>query len=176
MDREPQYAGLSGPHCQRSHSDRRSDGGARYPIAEASNAYAALQADPKPLNVILTYQDAAEPIRQLANPAVRVGRAGAVRLALIGAGGFAKSTLLPILRDEPERFTLACVCARQGHTAMDAARRHGAGYGTTDFAAVLADGDIDAVMIATRHNKHAEMALAALARRQTCFCREAAFV
>jgi predicted dehydrogenase/threonine dehydrogenase-like Zn-dependent dehydrogenase len=134
----------------------------RYPMAEAVAAYAALQAEPKPLNVILVYPEAAEPVRRVANPAVRAGQAGTVRLALVGAGGFAKSTLLPIIRDERERFTLACVCARQGHTATAVAREHGAGYATTDFAAVLTDPGIDAVMIATRHDKHAGMALAAL--------------
>jgi predicted dehydrogenase/threonine dehydrogenase-like Zn-dependent dehydrogenase len=134
----------------------------RYPILEAVAAYAALQAEPKPLNVILTYPEATEPVRHVANPAVRASHAGAVRLALVGAGGFAKSTLLPIIRDERGRFSLACVCARQGHTATAVAREHNAAYATTDFAAVLADPGIDAVMIATRHDKHAQMALAAL--------------
>ncbi|HZL30481.1 MAG TPA: bi-domain-containing oxidoreductase [Pseudolabrys sp.] len=137
----------------------------RYPITEAAVAYAALQAtEARPLNVILTYPDAApaEPVRRVENPTVRGGHQGAVHLAVIGAGGFAKSTLLPILRSVSERFTLSCICARQGHSAASAAREFGAGYASTDFTTVLADPAIDAVMIATRHDKHAEMALAAL--------------
>lgn len=136
----------------------------RYPIAEAAAAYAALQSKAKPLSVILTYPDApaAEPVRRVANPKVGTGHQGAVRLAVIGAGSFAKSTLLPILRDDSDRFTLSAICARQGHTAAATARQFGAGYSSTDYAAVLADPAIDGVLIATRHYKHAEMALAAL--------------
>jgi predicted dehydrogenase/threonine dehydrogenase-like Zn-dependent dehydrogenase len=136
----------------------------RFPIMEAVAAYAALQSEAKPLSVILTYPDApaADPARRVANPTVGAGHQGAVRLAVIGAGGFAKSTLLPILRDDSGRFTLSAICARQGHTAAATARQFGAGYASTDYAAVLADPAIDAVLIATRHDKHAEMALAAL--------------
>ena len=136
----------------------------RFPIAEAAAAYAALQSEAKPLGVILTYPDAptAEPVRRIANPRVGAGHQGAVRVAVIGAGGFAKGTLLPILRDDSARFTLSAICARQGHTAAATARQFGAGYSSTDYEAVLADPAIDAVLIATRHGKHAEMALAAL--------------
>jgi len=136
----------------------------RFPIDEAAAAYEALRSDAKPLNVILTYPDAgtAEPARRISNPTVRGGHEGALRLAAIGVGGFARSTLLPIIRSESQRFTLSAVCARQGHNAAAAMREFGAAYASTDFAAVLADPAIDAVMIATRHDKHAEIVLAAL--------------
>jgi len=52
--------------------------------------------------------------------------------------------------------------SRSGHNAAATARRWGATYCTTDFQEVLADPKIDAVIIATRHNLHASMALEAL--------------
>ena len=138
----------------------------RYAIGDAVSAYAALQAEgsDKPLGVILTYplEDGGKPVRRIANPALRSGRAGAVRIAMIGAGGFAKGTLLPIVKSEPGRFTLQSVCARQGHNAAAAARHFGAPEATTEFDSVLASADSDAVMIATRHNQHADMVLRAL--------------
>jgi predicted dehydrogenase/threonine dehydrogenase-like Zn-dependent dehydrogenase len=138
----------------------------RYDIGDAAAAYAALQAPEgaRPLSVILTYpaSDNATPARRMANPSVRVSQKGALRVAMIGAGSFAKSTLLPIVQSEKARFHLQCVCARQGHTAAAAARQFAADYATTDFDAVLADADIDAVMIATRHHQHAPMVLQAL--------------
>jgi len=138
----------------------------RYPIADAPAAYAALQSGEAtmPLSVILTYPRAADskPSQRIANPAIRTARKGAVRIAMIGAGGFARTTLLPILKNDSARFDLQCICTRQGHTAAAAARQFAAKYATTDYAAVLADADIDAVMIATRHHQHAAMALQAL--------------
>lgn len=139
--------------------------GTRYAIADAKAAYAALQADSvdKPLSIVLTYPaDDKEPRRTIANPTLRGGQPGALRIGMIGAGGFAKSTLLPILKSEPERFALQSVCARQGHNASAVAKQFGAAEATTDFAHVLADPNIDAVMIATRHHQHADMVLQAL--------------
>jgi predicted dehydrogenase/threonine dehydrogenase-like Zn-dependent dehydrogenase len=138
----------------------------RYAIGDAAAAYAALQAGgaDKPLGVILTYPQvsADKPASVLANPALRRARPGALRLAMIGVGGFAKGTLLPIVKSEASRFTLQSVCARQGHNASAVARHFGAQEATTDLDAILASADIDAVMIATRHNLHADMVLRAL--------------
>lgn len=138
----------------------------RYAIADASAAYAALQAAEasKPLSIILTYPPATEskPTHRIANPAVRTAHQGAVRIAMIGAGGFAKTVLLPILKSDSARFNLQCVCTRQGHTAAAAAKQFMAKYATTDYADVLNDADVDAVMIATRHHQHAPMVMQAL--------------
>jgi predicted dehydrogenase len=138
----------------------------RYPIGDAAAAYAALQTDTadRPLGVVLTYPPAGDeaPIRRIANPALRGGQAGAVRVAMVGAGGFAKGTLLPIIKSNADRFTLQSVCSRQGHNAAAVARHFGAAEATTDFDAVLASSDTDAVMIATRHDQHADMVLRAL--------------
>jgi predicted dehydrogenase/threonine dehydrogenase-like Zn-dependent dehydrogenase len=138
---------------------------ARYPIEQAVAAYEALQSgQPKPLSVVLTYPAALDraPSVRIDNPSVRSSRSGRIRLALVGAGGFAKGTLLPIVHGERARFSLHAVCSRQGHDAAAIARQYDAGYATTDYAAVLADADIDAVMIATRHDRHASMVLQAL--------------
>lgn len=137
----------------------------RYPIADAATAYKALQAPngARPLGAILTYAAAdATPAQRIANPSLRASRQGALRVAMIGAGGFAKGTLLPIVQSDSARYHLQSVCARQGHTATAAAKQFGADGATTDFAAVLADTDVDAVMIATRHHLHAPMVLQGL--------------
>ncbi|RDV05619.1 bi-domain-containing oxidoreductase [Undibacter mobilis] len=138
----------------------------RFDISEAAAAYAALQGDggDKPLSAILTYPTASDaaPVLRIANPAIAAGRPEALRLAVIGAGGFAKGTLLPIVKDEAGRFTLRTVCSRQGHGAASVAKQFGAATATTDIAGVLADSEIDAVMIATRHHQHADLVLKAL--------------
>lgn len=138
----------------------------RYAIGDAKTAYAVLQAESadKPLSVILTYPQGSgeKPVARIANPALRTGHTGTLRVAMIGAGGFAKGTLLPIVKSETGRFTLQSVCARHGHNASAVARQFGAPEATTDVDGVLAAPDVDAVMIATRHHQHADLVLRAL--------------
>ena len=135
-----------------------------YPLDQASQAYDALGGEgERPLAVLLTYpSDALAEVRRVANPAARTGRDGALRVALVGPGGFAMSTYVPILQGAPDSFSIRAVVARQGHSAASAARQLGAAYASTDFAEVLADAEIDAVMITTRHDLHGPMVLRAL--------------
>jgi predicted dehydrogenase/threonine dehydrogenase-like Zn-dependent dehydrogenase len=138
----------------------------RYPIEQAPAAYAALASDVhRPMTVLLTYpQIAAEtiPLRRIANVKAVAPCSDAVRVALVGAGGFAKGTHLPILRAHPDAFHLRAVCTRQGHNAAAVTAQYGAAFSTTDYADILADADTDAVIIATRHDRHGDMVLQAL--------------
>jgi predicted dehydrogenase/threonine dehydrogenase-like Zn-dependent dehydrogenase len=135
-----------------------------YPIERAPEAYEALKggAD-RPLMVILEYPQTAGAIqRVVANPRAVKPRPGAIRVALVGAGGFAKGMHLPNLQSLHKDLHLRAVVSRSGHNASATATQWGADYSTTDFDAVLKDAEIDAVIIATRHHLHADMALAAL--------------
>jgi predicted dehydrogenase len=69
---------------------------------------------------------------------------------------------LPNLGKLADRYELKAVMSRTGANAVMAANRFGAATATTDFDAVINDPDIDLVLIATRHDQHADMALRAL--------------
>jgi predicted dehydrogenase/threonine dehydrogenase-like Zn-dependent dehydrogenase len=138
---------------------------ATYPVEHATAAYETLQGDRRPLLVLLSYPDhsvAAPLARVAANPKPLSARAGAVRMALVGAGGFAKGMHLPNLQALGDLCHLQAVVSRSGDNAAATARRWGAQYAGTDYQTVLDDPEVDAVIIATRHNLHATMALAAL--------------
>jgi predicted dehydrogenase len=98
----------------------------------------------------------------VANPHVRARRAGAIRVALIGAGDFAKGMHLPNMQALPGDFQLQAVASRSGHNAAATATQFGAKYATTDYLHVLEDPEVDLVLVATRHDLHAQIALAAL--------------
>jgi len=137
---------------------------ATFPVERASEAYDALQSERRPLLVVLSYSAAsaqAQP-RVVANPRALSARPGAVRVALVGAGGFAKGMHLPNLQALGARCHLQAVISRTGANAVATARQWGANYAGTDFQQVLDDRDVDAVIIATRHHLHTGMALAAL--------------
>ncbi len=138
---------------------------ATFPITEAEEAYARLRSGQpaRPLMVLLSYPEhPATPQAAVVNPHARPGRAGKVRIAVVGAGQFAQTTHIPNLQSLADRFEVRAVVNRTGHHAAAVAKRIGAAYAATDFQQVLDDPDIDAVLIATRHHLHARMALAAL--------------
>jgi predicted dehydrogenase/threonine dehydrogenase-like Zn-dependent dehydrogenase len=142
-----------------------------FPVERAGEAYRAL-ADPtkRPLFAYLAYPAAdtsgGPPIHRgvARRSAERRGGATTVRLALIGAGHFAKSMHLPLLQKMRSDFTLQAIVSRRGHEADALARQYGAALSATDVDTVLDDPDIDAVLIATRHDSHAELVIKALER------------
>lgn len=138
-----------------------------YPLAEAADAYSSLKAAAdKPLLVLLSYasETASIPARRLELPIVGARAVGAerIRIGVIGAGGFAKGMHLPNLAEMPDLYELRAIASRTGHNAAATAKRFGAGYCTTDHNELLRDPAIDAVIVATRHDTHARLALEAL--------------
>lgn len=136
-----------------------------YPISQAPSAYDALKAGKsKPLMVLLSYprQETGLSRATVLHPrAQQLGR-DKIRLAVIGAGKFAKGTHLPNLRALANKFELRAIMSATGHNAVVTARQFGATYATTDYHDVLNDKDVDAVLIATRHHMHADLVLEAL--------------
>ena len=138
-----------------------------YPLEDAPKAYEALQGDAdKPLMVLLSYPEvsgAGDPrVHRVLNPHAQPLGGSHVRIAVVGAGGFAKGMHLPNLRALSKLYHLQAVVDRTGHDAASVARQFGASYSSTDFRKVLEDPDVDAVLICTRHNLHADMTLQAL--------------
>lgn len=140
--------------------------GAVFPVAQTTEAYAAVrQGSVKAPLVLLSYPPpavAGPEVRAVRNVQARPAGKGLVRIALVGAGNFAKAMHLPNLRNLPEHFHLQAVMSRTGHSAANLAKQFGANYSTTEFTEVLRDPEVDAVLISTRHNLHAAMCLQAL--------------
>lgn len=84
----------------------------------------------------------------------RRGRgSGELRVGVIGAGSFARGVLIPALA---KHATISAVANATGVSARGAASRLGAQVAATDPEALLAADDLHAVVIATRHDTHAE--------------------
>ena len=137
-----------------------------YSIDQAASAYEALEngAD-KPLMILLNYPQADESgalLRVVANPTARAAGSGKIRMAVVGAGDFAKAMHLPNLLTLSDIFHVQAIVSRSGSNATAAAKQFSANYATTDYQQVLNDPDVEAVLITTRHNLHASMVLEAL--------------
>ncbi len=84
-----------------------------------------------------------------------------IRFALVGAGNLAKWAHLPALK-KIDGAKLHAVHSNNGARGKSYAMRFGAAYSGSDYDEILADADIDAVLIASRHKDHARQAVAAL--------------
>lgn len=134
-----------------------------YPIDEAPTAYDELKTGSnKPLMVLLGYPKAGERTHVVANPLAVAGRDGAIEIGLVGAGSFAKGVHLPNIKALPNTFTLRAVASRTGQNAAATALQYSARYSATSEDELLADDGLDALLIATRHNLHADLTLRAL--------------
>jgi predicted dehydrogenase len=138
---------------------------ARFPIEDATAAYAAIDGSHKPLVALLTYPTEAveaTPSQRLVLRSTPCLVTGKIRIAVVGAGGFARSAHLPNLETLREQFSLCAVVTRTGPTAKAVGEQFGANYVSTNPEDVFANPDVDAVLIATRHHLHGSLALAAL--------------
>jgi predicted dehydrogenase len=138
-----------------------------YPVDQADQAYASLKsAESRPLLVTLNYANAAPrdlpPPRPSASTAFSAPTEGPLVLALIGAGAFIQGMHLPNLKKLSDRFRIRKIMDLSGAVAAQASSGAEGCEGVTDMQAVLNDPEIKLVVIGTRHNTHAELAVRAL--------------
>jgi len=131
-------------------------------FADAEATYDELAAGRRrSLAVIFRYADGGAPARTLALPTRAAKRDGAVGVAFVGAGNYAKAVLLPALARVPGVSTRHLVTAT-GASARRSAEKFGFAQCGTDPAGALGDPSVDLVFVATQHDSHAALAEAAL--------------
>jgi predicted dehydrogenase/threonine dehydrogenase-like Zn-dependent dehydrogenase len=91
-----------------------------------------------------------------------------VRLGVIGCGNYATSMLLPHLKGRSD-VELVEVATATSLSAANARAKFGFARISTDFRSLLADPEIDAVLIATRHDSHAFLVCEALGAGKAVF-------
>ena len=122
----------------------------------------------RPFGVLLEYPEARARLRRRPRrAAARRPRRSGTGVALIGAGAFARATLIPALKDAGAR--LVAVASEGGLTAADVAARFGFERAAASVDEILDDDAIGAVVIATRHPSHAGLAAAALRAGKAVF-------
>ncbi len=137
--------------------------GESFSIEEAPQAYEALKTGSHTkLVVTLSYPQDVVEVRTVKMPGAMRCQPGLIKVALAGAGGFAQGMHLPNIAKLRDYYELRGVMSRTGANATAVAMQNHAAYASTDYEEILADPEIDLVLIATRHDLHADMALRAL--------------
>lgn len=146
----------------------------RMTVDEAPRAYELLASGAPSLGILLTYpsagpQDDARRLRAsvaLADPAPARAPA-APRMAFIGAGNYAGRVLVGAFRAAGAE--LDTIVSAGGASAAHHGRTSGFRRASSDAGAAIADDAIDTVCIATRHDSHAPLTLAALEAGKNVF-------
>lgn len=135
-----------------------------FPVDRAAEAFEAVKSPGAAPLVLLSYGDSEPASARPRSIAVRARAKGSgkIGVAVIGAGSFTRSVHLGNMQKAPGVFDLRAIVNRTGVSAKRVADQFGAAYACTDYSEVLADPDVDAVIIGTRHHLHAEITLAAL--------------
>jgi len=137
----------------------------RFAIEEAPAAYDMLvsEGSSEAIGIVLTYPDALPtvPARVYRASPVLGPVTGPVGIGFVGAGNFARATLLPPLKRHRDA-RLVHVATATGLSAHDVQRTFGFETAGTDADAVLTDPRVHLVFIATRHDSHAELVVRAL--------------
>jgi predicted dehydrogenase/threonine dehydrogenase-like Zn-dependent dehydrogenase len=141
----------------------------RFPLGDAARAYhTIMDASANSLAVLVKYPaaDLADPLAEFrpvrrveVNP--QVGASSEMGVALVGAGNLARWAHLPNLKKAPG-VRLRAIHSTSGARGKSYALRFGAEYCASDYAEILADPEIQAVVIVSRNRQHASQALAAL--------------
>jgi predicted dehydrogenase/threonine dehydrogenase-like Zn-dependent dehydrogenase len=136
----------------------------RYPVEQGTKAYAAVEAGA--YTGIIDYQATAE-ARPAQRPTVQPRPKDKLRVGCLGAGGFARGIILPHLRAS-EGLILESIASSTGAAAESA--RTGFGFAVAESAsALLANPNLDAVFILTRHDSHAGYVTSALQQGKSVF-------
>ncbi|MDZ4689436.1 MAG: bi-domain-containing oxidoreductase [Planctomycetaceae bacterium] len=146
----------------------------RFGFDQALAAYELIGSPQPSLGVVLNYGDSdAAALRRSTIPFPRAATklSGGERVkpvvAFIGAGGFANRMLLPAFKKHGAE--LRWVATRSGVSGVHAARKFGIAHATTDLDEVFDDPSVNTVVIATRHDSHADFVCRALAAGKHVF-------
>ena len=147
----------------------------RVPIEEGQQAYDIITGDQPYLGVLLTYEEHPLPKeRRVINPtapSVRLKPGEIIALGVLGAGNYALSTFLPVVKKVGGIAPVGIVSA-SGVSAHHGARRYGFGYAASETQFLLEDPAINLIAILTRHHLHSQQILGAFEADKHVYCEK----
>ena len=135
----------------------------RFPIEEAEQAYQLISGDSEQpyLGVVLKYDPDSDLQRRIKLTEASSSRVeNKVALGVIGAGGYVPTMLLPQFKTVGVQFR--SIATASGVSAHDVGKRFGFAEAVSSADDVINDPNVNLVVIGTRHDLHAELAIRAL--------------
>lgn len=141
-----------------------------FDLNDADKAYALVTGGKeRHLGVVLSYSDQSPDETSTRKITERSNtKTGAAVLGMAGAGNFARAVLIPALKSS-NNARLKTLSTQRGANAEHGANSFGFEMAATDNQIIWDDAEINAVVIATRHDSHAAMTAAALRAGKSVF-------
>ena len=147
----------------------------RFDVDAAAEAMDLLTSGEPSMGILINYPagndgEAESTLQRNVQLAPDQGAASAGNVAFLGAGNYAGRVLIPAFK--AAGADLATVVSSGGISAVHSGKKFGFSNASTDAAQVLDDETIDTIVIATRHDAHAQQVLAALRAGKHVFCEK----
>jgi len=144
----------------------------RFGIEDAEMVYKTIiEEKDEPVGILFTYDKESKPTYKVIlkeEPGSAKLPKGIINVGVIGAGSFAHEHILPYLKNSQD-VILRGVCTKNGINAKVIGKRFKFQYSTTNPDEIFNDQEIDAVVIATRHNLHAQFVIKGLTNSKIIF-------
>ena len=146
------------------------------PFEKAAEAYEMITKNPnheRYIGVLLKYDENDTKWQsRIENPKAKRAASGEkIRLGLIGAGNFVRSTMLPIMK-ETRLFEFRGLATTGGVGGAQANDGTPFGYTTNNYQELLSDPEIDLIAVSTQHNSHAKFVIEALKAGKNVYCEK----
>ncbi len=146
------------------------------PFEKAEEAYEMITKNPnheRYIGVLLKYDENDTKWQsRIENPKAKRAASGEkIRLGLIGAGNFVRSTMLPIMK-ETGLFEFRGLATTGGVGGAQANDGTPFGYTTNNYQELLSDPEIDLIAVSTQHNSHAKFVIEALKAGKNVYCEK----
>jgi len=135
----------------------------------APSVYEKFEEEIKPLSIILRYDIIGEPKIELGNNLPLEPKTSKVNLGILGSGNFAATTIIPVLKELKRDCNILGIASSKGLSSELLAKNFKIKnkYSTEDD--ILNAEEIQAVLILTPHNNHAELVIKALEKGKAVY-------
>lgn len=143
----------------------------RFSVKDAKSCYQLLETgSERYLGIVISYpsQHAASVSQTVERRRAQVSPGGKLRVGVIGGGNFAKAFLLPNFRSV-DNVAIEGFCTASGVSSTHLAEKYDARFATADPDRILLAENIQAVIVATRHDTHADYAVRAMKAGKAMF-------
>jgi len=143
----------------------------RFPAEQATSAYGVMTGVAPSLGILLSFTSTPDaratnvPMPGVLTP--RSSGAEVVSVSFIGAGNFGAGVLIPAFKRAGAH--LRAVVSSRGVSSLHAARTFGFAQAATDLSTIFDDPEAAAVVIASRHESHAEFVTRGLLASKSVF-------
>jgi len=136
---------------------------------ESPSVYKKFTEETKPLSVVLRYDIKFEPKIEFTPNIDLEPTTSKVNLGILGAGNFASTTIMPILKELKKDCQVLGVASSTGLSAQSLATNFKIKNKYTTEEEILNSPEIDAVLILTPHFNHAELVIKALSKGKAIY-------